>query len=233
MSHVAYTEWVDLVQRVMRTYGRPGAVRVFEIGGGTGVLGGLLRGLGYRYQGSDLSPDMCRIARSRDLPFVCADGRALPVAGPYDLALFLYDGINYLETGEHYAALFREVHRILAPGGLFLFDITTQVNSRRYFHDTRESEDLGDAVYLRHSWYDETSETQHNDFVILAREPGSESYRRSEERHCQWVPPPAAIRQRVPEALFETVGAWDGFSARPYGRGAERVHFLLRARGAA
>jgi SAM-dependent methyltransferase len=230
MAHVAYDDWVGLIQRVMQRFGAAAAHPVvLEVGGGTGVLGSLLSREGFRYQGCDLSPGMCRQAHGRGMPFFCADARALPVRGPFDLVLFLYDGINYLGSAADYQQLFTEVHAVLAPGGLFLFDITTESNSHRYFQDTFDTEDFGDAAYIRHSYFDDAAKVQHNDFVIFTLEQGAERlYRRSDERHAQRVLPVSTLRSWVPERLFEVVGTWDGYSLRPCNRFSERVHFLLR-----
>jgi SAM-dependent methyltransferase len=232
MSHVEYGAWEDLIGQVLTRFGAASRVPVFEIGGGTGVLGRRLVQAGYHYQGSDRSEQMCRVALRRGLPFLCCDGRALPVRGPYGLVIFLYDGINYMMGAADYGALLREVHRVLEPGGLFLFDITTETNSRRYFMDAVDSEDLGDAAYLRHSHYDERTRIQHNDFTLFIRESGGERYIRSTESHCQRVLPFTEIRGFVPAELFEILGVWDGFSSRAAGRSSERVHFLLKAKRA-
>ncbi len=231
MAHVDYEEWVMLLLRAVEKHGARSGRRVFEIGGGTGMLGALLEHEGFAYHGSDRSAAMCREALRRGVPSVCTDGRALPVRGPFDIVLFLYDGINYLATAADYRELFAQVRRVLAPGGLFLFDITTEANSRRYFQDTFDTEDYGDAAYIRHSYFDQIAKIQHNDFVIFMREPGAAGlFRRSDERHAQRVFPAATIRSWVPAELFDVAGVWDGYSMRPCSRSSERVHFLLKAR---
>lgn len=231
MAHVEYADWVELIQRIVDRYAVTPKPSVYEIGGGTGVLAELLACAGYDHVGSDLSLSMCRRAVRRGQSFVCTDGRSLPVKTTFDLVLFLYDGINYLGSRPDYDMLFREVHRCLEPNGLFLFDITTEANSRRYFSNFVDSQDLGNAAYIRHSYYDEISRLQHNDFVVFLRDPeDQESWRRFDEHHVQRVLPAATINGWIPDDLFEVIGIFDGFSLRRYGRNSERIHFLLRAR---
>lgn len=233
MSHVEYDAWVDLIAVVLDEHGPTRqSLSLLEIGGGTGVLGDRLMRLGYRYQGSDLAWGMCRVARQRGVPTVCMDGRALAIRGAFDMVVFLYDGINYLTSAAEYQALFSQVHQVLRAGGLFLFDITTETNSKRYFVDALDCDDLGDAAYMRRSRYEEASRIQRNDFVIFSREPGRDGlYRRFEEHHRQRVLPPTTIRDWIPPRLFEVLGVWDGFTMKPWGKSSERVHFLLQARG--
>ncbi len=232
MSHVDYGEWLSLIRRVIRRYSSTPNPSIFEIGGGTGKLGEKLRRAGYTHVGSDLSFAMCREAIRRGRHPVCADGRRLPVKAQFGLFLFLYDGINYLLTAADFDALIREVHRCLTPGGLFLFDITTEANSRRYFVNLLDCEDFGDVTYIRRSYYDELSHIQHNDFVIFVRTDDEEPYfQRFDEQHVQRVLRPEVLRSWIPSKLFDVLGIWDGFSFRRYTRTSDRIHFLLRAKG--
>ncbi|MBD3243175.1 MAG: methyltransferase domain-containing protein [Chitinivibrionales bacterium] len=232
MSHVEYGEWVQLIRRVIDRHARLPTSSIFEIGAGTGVLGERLRTEGYEYIGSDLSYAMCREGRRRIPRYLCADGRALPLKQRFDLVLFLYDGINYLGSRADYDTLFRQVHGVLRSEGLFLFDVTTEANSRRYFSDFYDCEDFGDSAYIRHSYYDEIAGIQHNEFAVFHREPGTGLFRRSDEHHAQRVLPSTTIQAWVPEELFDIVGIWDGYGFRRHSRSSERIHFLLRARQA-
>jgi SAM-dependent methyltransferase len=231
MAHVDYGDWVGLIERILRRYSTVSNPSLLEIGGGTGMLAQHLRRAGYSCLTSDLSFAMCREARARGgIPF-CADGRALPVSSTFDLISFLYDGINYLMSEADYAALFREVHRCLETGGLFLFDITTRANSLRYFRDWLSYEDFGDQAYVRHSYFDDTTSEQHNDFTIFQRSQRNPSlFVKTRERHVQWVVSPREIRRWVPKQLYDVLGVWDGYSFGRWSRHSERIHVLLRSR---
>lgn len=229
MHHVRYNEWIDLIGRVIARYGSNLQPRIFEIGGGTGILGEQLRRQGYRYVGSDLSFEMSRMARKRRIAFLAADGRALPVKAQFDLVIFLYDGINYLWDFSEYHRLFGEVWNCLEPNGLFLFDITTSANSLRNFRDYLDYEDFGDAYYVRHSYFDVPTKMQHNDFTIFMKVDGPGSlYERTEEHHAQRVFAASLIEKQISPEQFSILGIWDGFTFRKYSRHSERIHFLLR-----
>ena len=226
MQHVEYGRWIDLIRKVVQRHlpGRP--ITVFEIGGGTGSLGVKLVEEGYLYIGSDLSVDMVRYAANKTLAACVADGRSLPVNGPFDLVLFLYDGINYLSTLDDFAKVFEEVYRVLAPGGCFLFDVTTEANSFNNFLDYYDSEDMGDLTYIRHSLYDPEKREQFNNFSFFIREEDGR-YRRESERHVQYVFKPEEIASVVPHSLA-IEGIWHGFGTSRYTSRSERIHFLLR-----
>lgn len=230
MQHVRYDDWTDLIDRVIARFSASPRPRIYEIGGGTGVLASYLLRKGYRYIGSDLSYEMCRVAGEKGMPFIAADARHLPVKARFDLAVFLYDGINYLWELSEYERVFDEVSRTLMPGGLFLFDITTTANSLTNFRDYLDCEDYGDYYYVRHSFFDTSVQAQYNDFTIFRKIDSREClFERTEEHHAQRIFPVTAIVKRVPHE-FEVLGIWDGFSFRKYSRNSERVHFLLRKR---
>ncbi|MDD5675579.1 MAG: class I SAM-dependent methyltransferase, partial [Chitinivibrionales bacterium] len=230
--HVAYDEWVALIARALERFYRPapaGALSLLEIGGGTGVLACKLRRAGYDYTGSDVNFAMCQQARSKGLPFVCCDGRALPFKRSFDCALFLYDGINYLPELTDYDRLFAALFARLKDGGLFLFDITTQYNSMRNFRDFTDYSEWGDYACVRHSYFDKQQRVQHNDFSLWQRLADRENcFCRRHERHSQKVFAVPELQKRIPRDLFEIMGVWDNFTMNKWSARSERVHFLLR-----
>jgi SAM-dependent methyltransferase len=229
MGHVDYSEWIELIEQVIDRYGE-GDPKIIEIGAGTGVVGALLKEMGYDYTASDLSPAMCAEARRRrKLPVCVADARRLPFRQRFNLALFLYDGINYMMTLDEYRRLFASVCDILLPGGLFLFDITTQENSLRHFVRYIDFEDYGDVSYVRNSHYDEARAIQHNDFTIYRLSKDCPPYyEKFVEAHLQKIFSVQDIEKAIPGKRFEVLGIWDGFVFRKYSGRSVRIHFLLR-----
>ncbi|KMQ51843.1 Methyltransferase [Chitinispirillum alkaliphilum] len=229
MSHVNYNEWLELIERVIKKYSLKNC-RIFEIGAGTGTLGHKLRKKGFNYTGSDLSFNMCRVANhKRSLPLCCCDSRNLALKNKFDLVIFLYDGINYLHAKPDYTRLFNQVSSILSHGGFFLFDITTQINSRRYFREFTDFEEYDDFSLIRHSYFNEINSIQHNDFTIFKRsESQPELFHKYKESHRQKIFSVEGIEKMIPRNLFQVVGIYDQYSFKRYNSRSERVHFLLR-----
>lgn len=233
MSHVDYLAWVELIDRIVHKYSLRPSPSIVEFGSGTGVLAAMLNRRGFNHIGSDLSFSMCRKARERNVRVVCADARAVPVKQKFNLAIFLYDGINYITSLKEYALLFSQVSQCLVPDGFFLFDITTEANSLSHFSSYLEFEDWGDFAYVRRSYYNKEQIEQHNDITIFRQiNERSSAYEKVVERHCQKVFSAATIAEAVPENLFTIQGIWDGFSFRNYRPHSERIHFLLKKRSA-
>lgn len=229
MRHVNYDDWVKLIKRINSKYFLDTNPRIFEIGGGTGTLGKKLKKSGYSYLGSDYSYPMCREARKKNLDFFCCDCRNLPIKCKFDLIIFLYDGINYLQTLKEYSRLLEQVSICLDKNGLFLFDITTETNSLRYFSDYVDYEDLGGFFYLRHSYYNKRDLKQYNDFTIFKCDYDNKiEYKKYDEHHVQKVFSPRLIKKTINSSGFSILGIWDDFSFNEYSSESERIHFLIQ-----
>lgn len=113
--------------------------RVLDIGVGGGRTTALLRPLGDAYTGIDYTPQMVRLARKNhpDRNFLHMDARNLSAFGDsaFDLVVFSYNGMDAVDV-EGRRLILREVDRVLAPGGLFIFS-----TFHRYWHGFRTTRD--------------------------------------------------------------------------------------------
>jgi len=229
MAHVKYELWLALIKKIHARYFPGNKPSILEIGGGTGTLGSLLLKNGYECLCSDISPGMCYEAAKKGLPVFCADAKSLPVKRNFTLVIFLYDGINYLRSLHEYTHLFHEIYSVLDKNGCFLFDITTETNSKNNFLDFFETEDFGDSSYIRHSYYNKKQKSQHNDFTVyLQHEKHPSCYTKHYENHIQNIFSVNEILQALPDNYFKVLGVWDNYSFNKYTHRSERIHFLLQ-----
>ena len=113
MSHVNYSEWNNLIEKVIRRFYSFGSKpSILELGGGTGTLGIMLKKK-YDYLGSDLCFSMASVAATKNIPFLCIDAKNIPLKKKFDLVIFLYDGINYLHSLDDYKKVFSSVYSAL------------------------------------------------------------------------------------------------------------------------
>ena len=105
---------VDFAERVVAGGGGP----VADVGCGPGVVTGMLADLGLDVRGVDLSPRMIELAR-RDHPNLRFDVGPMAALsyGDGELAGVLAWWSIIHTPPEEQPALFRELHRVLAPGG--------------------------------------------------------------------------------------------------------------------
>jgi SAM-dependent methyltransferase len=227
MSHVPYGQWVKLIESVGKDYLNTSHPSVFELGGGTGTLGSILVYEGFEYAGSDISPAMCREAWKKGLDYLCCDCRALPLTAAYDMVVFCFDGINYLSARDDYRKTFLEVYNILKPGGLFLFDITTERTSRLFFNDYTEAESTSEGAYIRYCEYNRAQRKQYNTFDIFCQDEKG-TYLRYWEEHVQTIFSPTEILSFIPRDYFSVLGMWGDYEQNKYTSLSDRVHFLLQ-----
>ena len=168
-------------------------------------------------------------AQKKDLSFFCADGCALPVKESFDMIIFLYDGINYLQSLPAYRQLFNSVSRCLKPDGLFLFDITTRENSLLHFYDFFDYQELDGTSVMRHSYFLPQNNIQKNDFLFFSPvDEQNDLYKKSFETHSQKIFTPEQLKKIIPQSPFSCRGIWDGCTMQPYNAASERIHFLLQ-----
>lgn len=103
----------------------PGA-QVLDIGCGAGRTTVPLAQMGHRVVGIDLSPAMIQRARAisagMGIRYEVMDATDLRFPdGSFDAALFSYNGIELLKGREGKRQAIREAHRVLRPGGVFVF----------------------------------------------------------------------------------------------------------------
>jgi SAM-dependent methyltransferase len=142
----AYEPWIDAIEQRARALGLSGH-RALDLACGTGKSTLPLLVRGYNVQGCDISEAMVTRAREKlpDLAdaFSVADMRDLPHLGEFDFVLCLDDAINYLLGDDDLESTFAGVERMLAPGGIFAFDVNTLLTYRTSFAETAVSERPG------------------------------------------------------------------------------------------
>jgi ubiquinone/menaquinone biosynthesis C-methylase UbiE len=231
MAHVDYDAWGRHLARLWSRFG-PEPMTVLELGAGTCPFA---RRTVYparaRTVYTDLSPFM--LARAADgaqpapPPRVAANALALPFKAPFQLCVMIYDALNYLLSEEDVLDCFREVRRVLSPGGLFLFDVTTEANSRRHFEDVLDYGELEGCSYVRESRYHRDSRMQSNDFTFFV-DRGSGCWARYKEGHRQRIYRLGRLKALARKAGLAVEGCFEDFTFREGRESSERVHFVLR-----
>lgn len=144
--------WVARLEQLARDHGLRGR-RALDVGCGTGKSFMPLLRRSYDVWACDISPAMVQRARMRagvePARVLVADMRALPAIGPFDLVTCLDDAVNYLLEDADLAAAFASVARVLAPGGVYVFDANSLATYRAGFGARAEFERADAAARWR------------------------------------------------------------------------------------
>ncbi len=231
MRHVNYEHWANHLCRLIE-HGEIEAVRVLDIACGTGSMALRLHEHGLDVLGFDASFEMVRLARQkadaagRPTRFWCGDMENFSLRSPVDVVVCCYDSLNYCLDLAAVSRVFRSVEAALRPGGLFIFDVCTERNSRHNFQHYRENDDYESWSYMRRSYYVRHQRLQINEFLLHDHRRGEWYF----ETHRQRIFRLDELKQAIPPA-FKLCGVYDGFTFRPGSEKSDRVHFLLKKDG--
>ena len=187
MSHVDYESWANNVIKWQAKHSSNKCNNILEIACGTANVSSILCSRGYQVEACDRSPQMLEAAFKKPvkpLLFRRSMTEELP-RRDYDLVICLFDSINYLQSRTEIMKLFEAVYEALAPGGIFIFDISTLYNSLENFADTFNLSASDQGFLLHQAEYDEFSHKQKSYLLNFTKHPAGYSLDR--ERHVQRV----------------------------------------------
>ena len=231
MRHVDYKQWGDYLQSVFSRFSVI-PQDILELACGTGAMACILDQRGYRMTGMDRSKSMIAIAEQkskesrRTISYQVGDMVCTPISQSYDTVLCLYDSINYVMEEVDILAMMQRLHPVINPGGLFVFDACTEINSRMYFHNQVDQESNEEFSYIRRSEYVPETRLQINDFQFIFNRNGKRYTTR--ERHEQRIYPVAKLAEVCRKAGYQVLGVFDGFTFDEASEKSNRVHYVVR-----
>ncbi|CUS99949.1 class I SAM-dependent DNA methyltransferase [Candidatus Chrysopegis kryptomonas] len=226
MRDVPYKRWSKYITKLMKNF-QPKAKRILDLACGTGTMILLLKKQGFEVDGVDSSAQMIEKAKmkvkSDDVKFFVSDMLDFKTDKKYDVALCLYDSVNYLPRIENFYKLFENVWGSLDDQGIFIFDISTEYNSIQNAILMNLSEKHRNFKYVRRSYYLRDERKHINEFEI---EINGEKFF---ERHVQQIYKISEIEDAIKNSgCFEMLACFDDFSFVQASEFSERVHFVLK-----
>ncbi len=230
MDHVNYRRWALYVLKLARLHGES-PHRVLELSCGTGNLAQELCFHGMHVLACDASVAMIKraVAKTYQPPhqalFWCSDMRRIALRRPVDMALSLYDSMNYLLEERDWIETMRQIYHHLKPAGLFIFDVSTLHNSQETFAGYRHEERLSEGVYHRECYFDAGNHIQYNYFNIRLHGNATNTY---SEIHRQRIRALEEVTSLISRTPFRLVASYSDFTLRPGSEKADRVHFVIQ-----
>lgn len=230
MSVVPYRQWVHYLKKLFKRFGwKP--KRILDLATGTGTVALLLAQEGYNVTGVDISSRMIDIARLKAaqheetrVAFLCQDATQLALPGRFDVAISLFDSLNYILTAHGLQQAFAGVYRHLEPGGGFIFDLNSEyaLEKNLFSQDNFWDEDAG----VKHLWtarYNKRTRisTVEMQFYLPDGRAFQEIHKERAHRHADVV-------NFLTEAGFAFLDAYDAYSFLPAGKRSERIFYVAR-----
>ncbi|MDP2172701.1 MAG: class I SAM-dependent methyltransferase, partial [Candidatus Cloacimonadaceae bacterium] len=206
MSHVDYEKWLTMILGWCKSFGVKQLNRILEIACGTANIAEILVHKGFQVDACDCSPFMLHMAAQKLFKpnlFLCSMTEDLPRKN-YDLVLCLFDSINYLPRKSDIKLLLKNTWQALNPGALFVFDISTLMNSTKNFSDATQISQVRDGCLVHQASYNYNTDKQ-NSRLVLFRKSGT-VYHKHEENHVQRVYRNFEIIELIASSSFQLLG---------------------------
>ena len=226
MARVPYDMWVDYIEQLYQRHGGTGR-RVLDLATGTGAIAIRLAQRGYEVTGVDRSRSMLAQARRKsreeglDIVWRCRDVAKLSLAESFDLAVSLYDSLNYVTDPAALADTFRRISDALVPGGLLIFDLNAiYALEKNLFTQS----DMNPERAIRYRWrsrYD-----PHTRLATIDMDFETRDGRRFRETHYQRGYTIAEIEDILAAADLEGAATYHAYTLLPPGPHSDRVFFV-------
>lgn len=160
--------------------GLAGAGPVLELAVGTGrvalPLAGRLAGRGVTVDGIEASPEMVALLRAKPggdaIPVVIGDMADVAVSGPYSLVYLVFNTLFNLTGAGRQEDCFRNVARVLAPGGAFVIEayVPDPADIDRVEREVQVRSVTEDSVTIRVHRFDRAAQTFVRQTVIFTND---------------------------------------------------------------
>lgn len=224
MQSVPYETWADYLELLL-LHQEISAQSLLDVACGTGNVSEIMAVRGYEVTGFDLSPAMIASAqhkaklRESEVRYVVADATQLNLGETFDAAYSFFDSLNYITSLKGFRAACHAVGQHLDPGGIFIFDLNTEV---AFIDGMFTQQNLKKRAKVQYDWkghYDPNSRIIRvdMDFWIDGRP--------LQETHFQRAHSDEEVRQALADAGFESVNCFESYTLdRPRAK-SDRVHY--------
>ncbi len=233
MADVDYGSWAAYLLERMRENGVPEGSAVVDCACGTGAFTLRFARAGYRTIGIDCSEQMLAVAQQKarksglNIPFVRQDIRSFRVHKPVDAVNCACDGVNYLLSAEDALSFFTSAHAALKPGGVLLFDVSSEYKLECVLGGQTFGENARKCTYLWQNAFDPKTRLLRMDLAFFTPD-GNGRYIRFDETHIQRAHTARELTDALKKAGFCEISAFGAFTGRPPEADAERIQFIAK-----
>lgn len=231
-AELDYAAWADFILACFERYADIRPSILLDLACGTGRMTLELAQRGYEMIGVDGSAEMLSEASSRRLSFtnplyLMQDMRRFELYGSVGGVVCCLDSINYLVDDGDLETCFACVANYLEPGGLFVFDVSSEYRFKHIFADNAYVlED--DGVYCGWQNYYHAGSRRCDFFLSVFCREHDGSYSRFDEQQTERYYSPEQLEAALRGAGLEPVGRFGGYGFEPVRRDDERWYFIAK-----
>ncbi|MHB9038779.1 MAG: class I SAM-dependent DNA methyltransferase [Armatimonadota bacterium] len=228
MAGVPYNLWVKYIEGLLKRIDYVPRT-VLDVACGTGNVSELFADKGYDVVGADIAPDMIEVAKSKkggveyhvqDMVDLDLDGRK------FDLAISLFDSLNYITDPNRLAQAIKRVGEHLVDGGVFIFDVNTEYALSHHFFDQANLASHHFPNYVWNSDYDNATRICTVNMTFRVIEDGENV--EFKEVHLQRAHSLEELTTMLIDAGFEVLDVFHAYKFRRPTRRSDRVFYVAK-----
>jgi SAM-dependent methyltransferase len=227
MKDVNYERWVDYIMDLVKLFDIK-ITPLLDVTCGTGnsIIPFVKRKFKSLF-GVDNSIEMLKVAKTKipNLPLVQANAMNLPFVNRFNLAVSMFDSLNYLLKLEDLMEAFSSIKEALKPGGYFIFDLNTPyglncVSGRDTREENKDLMSIWRNVYNK----DERILTLH--LTLFVKEDGN--WRRVDEIHKERGYTEDEIKYGLKTLDFDIIETFKCFEHSRVDRFTKRILYIAK-----
>ncbi|MGI6161715.1 MAG: class I SAM-dependent DNA methyltransferase [Christensenellales bacterium] len=234
MDDVDYGKWAEYIEMLLSENGHNSRLRIAEAACGTGSISVKL-GKRHEIIASDISPDMLERAAEKcrkaglSVKLICQDMRKLKLHSGVEAVISCCDGVNYLRKKDDVLDFFTAARQALKPGGLLLFDISSEFKLSNTMNNAFFGEDRENIAYLWQNTYNTKTKIVQMDLSLFIKRPDG-AFERHRETHLQRAYSEAEISDMLEECGFEVKAVYECFTTEAPLPRSPRIQFVAAAK---
>ncbi len=225
LRHVDYERWYRYIRSLMFRYIHDPR-SILEIGCGTGKFGAKFSRDDFTVFGMDVSLEMLRMAKPRarrHFSVFCGDVRNFALSCTIDFIFSVHDTMNYLLTYDELQSAFISVRNIMHEQSIFMFDLTTEHNIRRFFDGKVSRHVRGKAEVVWENSYDAESKIVSSILTVKKSDGKIEV-----ETHRQRIYETREILPLLRDAGLEIVDVFSDYSFKKPSEKTIMINYIVR-----
>lgn len=231
MVGVPYRYWADYLKHILKRH-ECSPSTVLDLCCGTGGVALQLAEMGCKVSGVDISQEMITLAKKKaearglQVDYHVQDVSSLNLRRRFDLAVSLFDSLNYILESAMLQQAFHRVSAHLQPGGLFIFDMNTELALAAGYFNQCNRGSRSRVIYDWRSTYDRIAR-------ICSISMKFDYRRRGYEKQIEIVHYQKAYDEEEITAMLRTAGLgvlaiYDAYTFEPAANQSDRVFFIAR-----
>lgn len=230
MAGIPYRRWVAEMLRYATRY-RPRRRSILDVGCGTGSASLLLADRGLDVVGVDASAEMIMEAGRKtegreNIRFEVQRMESLQLPERFDLAVSLFDTVNYVTDPNDLQEAFRRIHHHLLPEGLWVFDMNTPFALEMELFTQNNLRSRSEPKYDWRSRYEAATRMATVDMTFYVKRGNTRAVLK--ETHHQRAYTLDEIHAMLKIAGFEVLHVTEAYTGHPLSDSSDRALVVTR-----